>query len=285
MKKSQEEKLATAIWVLSCNDDPPQMTYQSIEYRLEGSIESDIKKIIKKFPELFQEQIPKNHLQEWKSMMISEQLRPKWIAQNKNATEVINNLTLSDVFRNRFRNAVESTPVSPEILNWGLEYIKGYYGKVREKRDYYLRLVSLLFIPLLSLFVAFYSVNVSYKSSYKSLEFEEMKLKRELILPIYDRFATKFSNSLHKGIMQDSANDVIIELSEARSALFSLSPFLGSEKFDSLKQDFTEYQVALLEAQILDSIPHHKLDLISEKFANINIEVVKVVEGYFNEND
>ncbi|WP_299217240.1 hypothetical protein [uncultured Dokdonia sp.] len=122
-------KNVTAIWILSSNDSVPQITYKGITERIENISEEEIKNIVKEFPELFQEEIPSKHLVQWKVLMNQGSNRPKWIAKSNTQEEDIKNLNTCDIFRNRFRNSIESEPLSYNLIEWGINYINEYFNQ------------------------------------------------------------------------------------------------------------------------------------------------------------
>lgn len=54
--------ILSAIWILSCNDENPIMTYRSIKYRLGLPENYDAKGLIESRGELFRKGVPQNRL-------------------------------------------------------------------------------------------------------------------------------------------------------------------------------------------------------------------------------
>lgn len=154
MKINEKYKIATSIWVLSCTDKMPQITYRSMKERLSLDDDKTIKKIVNDFPELFQKHIPKKQLDAWKDEMRNKRRRPKWIAESKNQINVINQLSREHVFRNRFRNSLNADMPETYILNWGIEYIRDYYFtsvRTNEKRLNWVSTIGTLIIAILAI--------------------------------------------------------------------------------------------------------------------------------------
>ncbi len=63
-KEIEDAALVSALWILSCNDPIPTMTYEYIKERL-GLTEAEVKKLIQNHKELFSTSISDNWRQAW----------------------------------------------------------------------------------------------------------------------------------------------------------------------------------------------------------------------------
>lgn len=241
-----EYKLATTIWVLSCSDKLPQMTYKSLEFRVDGITEKDCQRLIEKFPELYRKSIPKKQFETWKSKMKKGESRPHWIAISGDQESKINNLQREDVFRNRFRNSLNAAVTSAEILAWGLAYIKDHYSLKTAAESRRWNRIATTVVPALSILVAGLSIWFSAESSNNQLAFENKKFERELIVPNYNRLVEGLSNSYLLGGMKADPQTVLDEVSKARSSLMALSPFLEESTYQRLNHQLTTYSLNLL---------------------------------------
>jgi hypothetical protein len=121
-----EFAILSAMWILSCNDEIPIMTYESIRYRLGLNKEFQLKEMVRKHGELFRRGVPSDRLARWKSDMLINRHSPGWLKEIDNReerNEAINSLTIDDVFRNQFRVEDKAPKVSMEVIDWGLQHI------------------------------------------------------------------------------------------------------------------------------------------------------------------
>jgi len=282
----KEYKLATSIWIFSCNDNLAIMTYKSLNDRISNIQRKDIEDIVNKFPELFQVRIPKKHLDNWKEDMKNKNNRPKHIAilNEVNQELEINKITLNDIFRNRFRNSQNAIKTEQEILKWGLNYLDDIYSLKDKKYDkYYFRWGNFI-LPLLSLLIAGYSIWASVESNNMRLEFEKLKNNRELILPDYNIFLTSLSNSLHNGAILNDNKYLINEISKSRSSLIKLKPYIDSSKFENLTRELTDYQTYVIRAYQKDSISEKTNEQLTLHFATIQSHFIDAVSDKLNNN-
>lgn len=282
MNNSEKYKLTTAIWVLSCNDKPAQMTYNSIVERIDNVNLNEIKKIVSNFPELFQLQIPKKQFNEWKSQMKNGQNRPKWIARS-NSDDTIKNLKLDDVFRNRFRNSINAEPVDISILNWGINYIQEYYHKKERKKEKCWQLLSSLFLPVVSILVVAISQYFITQNDKKKIEIEKLKTEINrmefnsgLIYPIYNNLVDCIGKSMLYGLFQDYEYRNK-ELKNASIELYKLMPFVKEEKFESIKQLYTEYHALLIKNDSSQNLKESEKKEIFQKYGELTNELWKAI--------
>src|ERR1700758_4549761 len=116
----EEFDILSSIWILSCNDENPMITYGSIKFRLGLPEEFDVKSIVTKRGDLFRLRVPETRLQDWKNEMLQGKKLPSFISNidnKKQQEKVINSITVNDVFRNQFRTETVAPRAPIEILD------------------------------------------------------------------------------------------------------------------------------------------------------------------------
>jgi hypothetical protein len=282
-KDSKEYKLVTSMWILSCIDQPPQMTYEAIEQRCENGDKKTAKSLVSKFPELFQEQIPRAHLDAWKIEMKEDRNRSKWIARSTNIDEEIAKLSLEDVFRNRFRNSINAEPTTPELIKWGLDYLNEHFSIKAESTERFWNRIATIFIPVISIIIVGFSGYSSYIINNSSIMVERLRFGRDMLYPNYFAFLNSLSSSLHFGCFLKDKNNTLIELSKATSALYSLSPFLESNDFNTIKQDLLKFRNNLLNYVESDNLKNkmNQAEEIEEEYSTISIHISDIITSKF----
>src|SRR5262249_29951579 len=149
--------ILAAIWILSCNDRIPYMTYEGIRYRLGLPEGYNLPELISKYGELFRREVPWQRLDRWKELMLGGDALPSWIAEKKETAEqqaAISSLTPQDLFRNQFRVELESPSAPVEILEWGLEHIERLRKASVEAREERIKRWTSIRMPLLTMCVS-----------------------------------------------------------------------------------------------------------------------------------
>src|SRR5665213_4391786 len=114
-----------AIWILSCIDENPIITYKGIAARV-GMSEADARKLVGAHRELFRPGIRPHRLDNWKERLRVEKSVPGWlseIADHEERRKTIDALSPRDVFRNQFRVEDRAPKCSLEIIGWGLNHL------------------------------------------------------------------------------------------------------------------------------------------------------------------
>ncbi len=118
--------ILSAIWVMSCNDENPIVTYEGIRYRLRLASDFDVQGLVRSRPELFRPGVSLIRLKLWKENMLSGKSLPSWIREEENEAtqrEMILSLGTGDVFRSQFRAKLGSAQSSIATIEWGLHHI------------------------------------------------------------------------------------------------------------------------------------------------------------------
>jgi hypothetical protein len=282
---SNKYKKLTAIWVLSCNDEPAVMTYESIKQRIGNTNIDEVRNLVKEFPELFQITIPEKHLVNWKNQMRDGQNRSKWIA--KEGSKVISQLQLNDVFRNRFRNSNSAKPVDKSILEWGFNYINEIVLKKEKEKQHWLVLVERLILPVLSVIVVACSGYWVYENGKDQMnllaqqnKINQINTKREHFLPTYNKLTEHIGKSLFYGFHNNfdyRAN----QIKSGRIELYKLMPFVNKSVFDSLKTTYTEYSTLLM---VSDSMQNRSIEYnnkVFQKYSELQVELWEGINKEF----
>src|SRR5215203_3916358 len=75
----REMDILSTIWMFSCTDSIPMMTYKGIEFRMGCVKEREIRNLVKDFEELFRIRVPQQRLNRWKDDMRECKGIPSWI--------------------------------------------------------------------------------------------------------------------------------------------------------------------------------------------------------------
>lgn len=227
--------LLSAIWILSCIDENPIITYRGIVARVGVASEADAKRLVQMRRELFRPGLLQSRLENWKAEMRAKRQRPGWmleIADESERQAAIDKLSRDDVFRNQFR-VEERAPKCPiETINWGLAHLDRLQKNVSEIREEKRRRWSAIILPsaaiLSSLLVAVISVSFQWKTS---ADQKELKLYEVSFRPkqeVYTTFMSAFSEAVLATFSADETR-ALIEINRMESAYNSMEPFLNEE--------------------------------------------------------
>ena len=133
-----EFDVLSAVWILSCNDENPIITYDGLKHRLGLPSGYDIKSLIAKRGELFRKRVSDDRLQQWKNEMLAGKGVPSWIKvlnSEDDRRNAINAITAHDVFRCQFRASKNAEKSPIEVINWGLQHIDRLRKAKLESKD------------------------------------------------------------------------------------------------------------------------------------------------------
>jgi hypothetical protein len=253
--KTDDLDILSGIWIMSCNDDNPIMTYKSIAQRLNLPDTYDVKAVVRSRPELFRPGILNSRLNAWKDLMRSGKSRPNWIVEIHDQTQqrkAIDQLTRDDVFRNQFRVGDGAGKCDIEVIDWGLQHIERLRKAAAEEREARSRKWTSIIIPLASLFVAavsvvgtvwvqWHSTNEQQAAKHYEVEFAPKQRAYSSFMVAFDSAVT----AVGARDQQDFAKQVL----QMESAFFSLEPFLKKENRADLRVQYLEL-VALCNSQM-----------------------------------
>ena len=133
-----DHDLLSAIWVMASNDENPIITYAGIQYRLDLPPHCNVEELVNSRPELFRHGVNETRLNEWKGEMITGKHRPSWIrvkGEEEAQRQVIQALTVNDVFRSQFRTKHDATQSDIDTIKLGLEHLDRLRKGELEARD------------------------------------------------------------------------------------------------------------------------------------------------------
>ncbi|AMN44208.1 hypothetical protein [Rhodoplanes sp. Z2-YC6860] len=247
ISRTDDLDVLSGIWILSCNDDNPIMTYRGIAHRLGLSDEYDVKAVVKNRPELFRHGILKSRLNIWKDQLRSGKNRPSWIVEirDKAAQEkAIDDLGRDDIFRNQFRAQEAAPRCDVEIIDWGLQHIDRLRKAAAEEKESKSRKWTSIIIPLASLLVAAASIAGSVGIQWVSIK-EQADLKRYEVgfkpkQEAYVAFANATWSALNYASDGEQAN-LRKQIALMDTAFFSIEPFLSQEVRQSFREKYGEF--------------------------------------------
>ena len=244
---SDDLDIVSAIWILSCNDENPIITYEGIKYRLNLPEEFDLKGLVKSRGELFREKVPERRLKGWKKLMMQGNHQPSWIKDiqdDDGRKKKIESITTEDVFRNQFRwqNNAPAAPI--EIIEWGLQHIDRLRKANIESKEKRLKKISNIWIPLISMVVALFAIVSSAYMQGKSLDQQTDLKKYEVsFIPKHQNYSF-FMSSLIRAWDSAGNNDhagLIASLDKIETAYYSLEPFLSAGVRESIWSNFLQF--------------------------------------------
>src|SRR4051812_27274529 len=178
--KTDDLDILSAIWILSCNDENPILTYRGITARLGLPDPFDIRGLVRGRSELFRPGVLNSRLEAWKQQMKTGKKRPAWITEIQNKIEqerAIDGIMKDDVFRNQFRIEAEAPKCELQIIDWGLNHIERLRKSAAEEKEARSRRWGTVIIPLASLLIAGLSIFGSAAVQWKSLQ-EQREIKK-----------------------------------------------------------------------------------------------------------
>lgn len=253
-----------SIWILSCNDENPIMTYKGLENRLNVPL-TNIREIVQKRRELFRPGVSKRRLEEWKEKMLENTLSrnyvPSYIRSIQDADErkkEVRSLSVDDVFRNQFRTEENVEKASLEVLNWGLGHIDRSRKARTEAHEERVKRWSNIRLPLLSTLVALVAVMSSCFSQYQNVKiqqqniaFQEASTKEQEKLkayeielkPLQESYAA-LVNALEeskRAVIEKSRNGFHSNFNTARKSYYVVELYLESDA-EKISNELTEIQ-------------------------------------------
>jgi hypothetical protein len=245
--KTDELDILSGIWIMSCNDDNPIMTYRSISQRLDLDDSHDVKAIVRSRPELFRPGILNSRLNAWKDLMRSGKSRPNWIVEIRDQTaqrEAIDSINRDDVFRNQFRVEDGAGKCPIEIIDWGLQHIDRLRKAAADERDEKWRVFSSFILPLVSLLVAGISViSTVWLQRISSSEATALKHYEVSFLPkqrAYSEFMMDF-DSVIETIGDRNKHDFVMQMEKMNYAFYSFEPFLDEKGRAEIREQYSGF--------------------------------------------
>lgn len=278
-----------AIWVLSCLDETPMMTYHGIVNRT-GITEDEARKLVGSRRDLFRPGVPARRLDEWKAKMRKERSLPAWILEMPDAAQqqkAIDELSPKDVFRNQFRVEDHAPKCSLEIISWGLSHLDLIRKSAATIREEKLKRWGTVVLPtaaiLVTLAVALTAQALQWKTSndQRYLKFYEVSFK-----PKQENY-TAFMSSFNEAILACASADeqkALVQINRMESAYFALDPFFDDETRKSIFSKFIEFS-RLCEAQARKPalVGSDRKDVDREQYEKTMLEIASFKQ-FFREN-
>jgi hypothetical protein len=235
IEKSDELDILSAIWILSCNDENPIITYRGLYDRLQlPQQDYDVKSLVRSRPELFRPGILNSRLKAWKDVMKSGKNRPGWISNIRDSQEqhrAIDAIGPEDVFRNQFRVEGNAPKAGLEIIEWGLRHIERLRKDRAEEREGRFKRIGAAWIPLASLILALLSVTVTGFTQWYSIN-EQSRLKHfEVGFRPRQEAYTSFMTGFHAATISAASHDpkeMQAGFGKMEAAVHLMSPFLST---------------------------------------------------------
>jgi hypothetical protein len=247
IKSADQLDILSAIWILSCNDENPLITYESIIYRLNLPHEYDVRGLIQSRGELFRMKVSQVRLEEWKTQMRTGRHLPSWIRdiEDRNTrNERIDGLTIDDVFRNQFRAQTGSSPIPVEAIKWGLEHIDRLRKAGVEDRDERLKRMSSFWIPVLSLLLALFTLVSTAFLQYRSITSQEYLKKYETaVKPKQEGYALFMASVIHsfQSAFRGEIDNTIGSVNKIETAYYLIEPFLSEGRRSSILSQYEQF--------------------------------------------
>jgi len=259
-----------SIWILACNDDNPQITYQGIFYRLGLPEDFPLQDLIAFRGELFRKQTTNSLLEAWKEEMRIGKKIPSWIRDSDKTNEIkkelIEKLTIQDVFRSQFRTGAESARSEIEIIDWGLQHIERLRNFDLDSKKEATRIFTSIVVPILSTVVAIIAVVSSFYVQYQSNKSQIFLKHYEVELKPKQEGYTNFMKSLSKSFYyahEMNKGSMEHEFDNIENSFYSIEPFLSSTERLGIwnkYQQFAQLCYAVIETDSLRAHPDRSAD-------------------------
>jgi hypothetical protein len=223
-----------SIWILACNDDNPQITYQGLTHRLGLADDFDVRPLVQSRGELFRKQTSLRQLNSWKVEMLQNKHFPSWIREidDKNLrTEKINSLTQADVFRSQFRAEASSPRSDIVIINWGLQHIDRLRKAELETKQERTRFFTSVIIPISSTVVTILALLSSFYVQYTNNQNQTFLKHYEVELKPKQEGYTNYMKAVSQSYFAAQANTIeqmTQSLDRAENSFYIIEPFLSA---------------------------------------------------------
>jgi hypothetical protein len=243
--------ILSAVWILSCIDENPIITYRGIVERLDLQSNVDVRELIQSRRELFRPGVLKSRLEDWKQQMKEGRKRPAWILEIKDDIErnkTIDGLTQNDVFRNQFRVEREAPKCGLEIIDWGLQHLERLRKGALETREERTRTLTTLILPaaailsslLLGLTSLGGSIYIQRTSANDTRELKQYEVGFKPKQEGYSSFMAAFEDAILATFSGDETK-ALMQINRMESSYHSLEPFLGEETRKSIFHIFSQF--------------------------------------------
>ena len=255
---TEEAGILSAVWVLSCNDENPLMTYESIRDRLSLINEYPLEQLIRRRSELFRQGAPISTIDAWKESMLQGIQVSAWIKRlpESERDAAIEAIGSQHVFRSQFRvkRNAEKSPI--ELIEWGLQHIERLRKADLESQESRWKWLKEGVIPVLSVITAIVAIVASSYIQYLSIKSQEEVKNHELnSQERLKKYEVSFSNrsngysaviqSFQTAVERSQSQDVTglnNELRKMELAFATIRPFLRREFSSSFQMSSDDFR-------------------------------------------
>jgi hypothetical protein len=244
---SEKLDILSSIWILSCNDENPQITYEGIKYRLGLPDNFDVKALVHSRSELFRKHTTQMLLNSWKVDMLNNKRLPSWIKDvedKEQRKQIINALTIEDIFRSQFRAEANSPRSKIEIINWGLQHINRLRKAELDVKHEKMRIFSSIWIPILSTIVAIVAVVSSFYVQFTNNKNQAFLKNYEIEFRPKQLGYSEFMNAATQSYFYAVHNNklqMVQYLDRIENSYYSLEPFLKDSDRDKIWEQYQQY--------------------------------------------
>lgn len=240
------EDTLSAIWILSCLDEDPIITFAGIANRT-GLSDEEARRLVASRRDLFRPGVSESRLAAWKEKVRAGKNRAAWILEIEGAEQqdkAIAAISIRDVFRNQFRVTAGAPKCSIEIISWGLNHIdliRKSASTVREEKQRKWGTVILPTVALLvTMFVSVSSLILQWKISdnQRSQKYYEVNFKPKQ--ESYAAFFVALNDAANACAGADEAR-ALTHINKMETAYFSLDPFFDENARRSIFLKFVEF--------------------------------------------
>ena len=234
IEKTDDLDTLSAIWILSCIDENPILTYRGIVARLALPDKFDVQALVRSRSELFRPGVLNSRLEAWKQQMKGGKNLPAWISEIRDKAEqsaAIDSITRDDVFRSQFRVEISAPKSDIEIIDWGLTHIERLRKSSTEDREARSKLWSTVVIPSASLFLVAASLAGTTIVQLASLrEQRELKQYEVSFKPKQEAYADFMTALTNLALYSESADRENANREAARmdTSFYHLEAFLSA---------------------------------------------------------
>ena len=190
-KRNDDYDVLTAVWILSCQDEVPLMSYENSALRI-GVPVDELRQTIARHISLFRPGATQSQLDERKKHLLQANRFPRYLRELSPEARLvkINAMTRADFFRNIFRTEADAPRPPLEVLEWGLDYI----DRLRNARQEGVRKWTTVILPTISTVVACLTLLVGFWTQ-RQLMHTQAVLKRYEVTarPMYDGYVAMMS--------------------------------------------------------------------------------------------
>jgi hypothetical protein len=260
-ERPDELNILSSVWILSCTDPSPLMTYEGMRRRLGLPDGYDLRGLVSQRGEMFRAGIPARRLEKLRPEMLAGKSLPGWLKAVEDEDErrrLISALTPDDFFCNQFRVDPNPPRASDEILSWGLETIDRLRKGRADAREEARKSWSTITLPAIAMIFSLFTgatnffilwLGIEQQGAFQVMQFQsrsreigvqgyasELRAKQEA----YGRFMTSLANASRDVEARDRAA-LAAALGVAEVAYYEIEPFLEARRGEEILSRYLEF--------------------------------------------